>query len=136
MKFGYISSLSIASDFRRLHLGSELLGMFERRLVERKIVLISLHASTTNRTAISMYARSGFKICGKLVDFYGENQHGYEMTKKLPSTHKKSSRYKTDRCVIFRACFVFLGLLFYVFKSYFYKWSMFKQLWKERWSVL
>ena len=97
-KCGYVASLSVASNYRRLHLGSLLLHTFEQKVKEKGCVSLSLHASATNKPAVSLYTKNGFEVYDRLDDYYGKDEHGYEMVKRLDQHCKQHDRFDLKNC--------------------------------------
>ena len=104
-----------------MHLGTELLKIFEQKVKEKGCVSVSLHASVTNKPAISLYTKNGFEVYDILVDYYDKNEHGYEMLKRLDQEYTIYKQFDLESFLQSLIYVLFIFVLYYVFKVNFYK---------------
>lgn len=58
----FITSIAVKTEFRRMHIGSEILKQTKQHVKNRGCKKIVLNVYETNKTAISFYLKSGFCI--------------------------------------------------------------------------
>ena len=95
--------------------------MLEQKLREKGCVSLSLHTSVTNKPAISLYTKNGFKVYDVLVDYYDKNEHGYEMVKSLAQHRKQYKQFDSESFLKYFVCVFFIFALYFVLKVNFYK---------------
>ncbi len=78
-----ILMLSVSELNRRKKIGSSLLGEFFKVMLDEKIKFIELEVRTDNQKAKNFYIKHGFKIKGKIEDFYQDGKGAYTMIKYL-----------------------------------------------------
>lgn len=67
---GDITNIAVAPEYRRRGIGSRLLEEIIRTAAEKKLVLLTLEVRQSNRAAIAMYERYGFKRIGSRKRYY------------------------------------------------------------------
>lgn len=80
---GWISSLNVATEFRRQGLGARLLLKAEAALKAQGCMRIVLDVGIDNGSAIKLYEKSGYKRLGQKHNYYGAGRHAFEMAKDL-----------------------------------------------------
>ena len=78
-----ILMLSISTKNRRQKIGSSLLLEFLKIIVKEKVKTVELEVRTDNNKAKNFYIKHGFKIKGKIEDFYQDGKSAYTMIKTL-----------------------------------------------------
>ena len=78
-----ILMLSVSKKYRRQKIGSSLLIEFLKVMLNEKVKCIELEVRTDNQKAKNFYIRYGFKIKGKIEDFYQDSKSAYTMVKNL-----------------------------------------------------
>ncbi|MCC7447661.1 MAG: ribosomal protein S18-alanine N-acetyltransferase [Anaerolineae bacterium] len=76
---GYIGSIGVDPDVRRLGLGKALFDTFRKRAVARGAAAITLHVRPDNAPALALYRKLGFTVAAVVPDYYGEAQPGLYM---------------------------------------------------------
>lgn len=66
----YIMTLGVIASYRHLGYGAEILDKIIADSRNSGIKYIGLHVHVENRTALKFYNRRGFKILGKVIDYY------------------------------------------------------------------
>eukprot|EP00906_Rhabdomonas_costata_P026479 RCo037695 len=66
----YIITLGVHQQYRRLHLGSQLLMRLHRMLEDSGCPAVFLHCKADNYAAISFYQRHGYTIARALTNYY------------------------------------------------------------------
>lgn len=66
----YIMTLGVVASYRHLGYGAEVLDKIITDARNAGIQYIGLHVHVENRTALKFYDRRGFKILGKVNDYY------------------------------------------------------------------
>ncbi len=67
---GEITNVAVAEPSRGKGIGGLLLSEIKKEAKRRSIEKISLEVRVSNQTAIRLYERNGFQICGIRKDFY------------------------------------------------------------------
>ncbi len=81
---GYITNIAVFPDYRNQGVGSALLNHLFSFAEEKALSFISLEVRESNRTAISLYEKFGFKTEGKRKNFYTEpSEDALIMTKRF-----------------------------------------------------
>lgn len=83
---GHILSIAVSPDFRRRGIGTALLAETIRRLRRRGADRIVLEVRTSNEAAIGLYEKAGFKITGRLENYYGDGEDAYLMELEVAQT--------------------------------------------------
>jgi ribosomal-protein-alanine N-acetyltransferase len=80
---GYVVTLDVAPEHRRLGLATGLMQAVERLAVADECSALLLHVHTENAAAISFYERLGFATLHIVEAFYGEGLDALAMHKPL-----------------------------------------------------
>ena len=59
---GHVTALSIAGDYRRLHLAAELMNRLEEVSENKKALFVDLFVRKSNQVAVKMYEKLGYVI--------------------------------------------------------------------------
>ena len=78
-----ILMLSVSEKNRRQKIGSSLLIEFLKIMSNEKVKNIELEVRTDNKKAINFYMKHGFKIKGRIREFYQDGKSAYTMLKEL-----------------------------------------------------
>lgn len=83
----YIHTLFVRLEYRQKTLGSELIDLMIRKCHEHRVVFrftqVTIHAEETNRAAIRLYERLGFRHVERIDNDYGPGRHAIVMSKQL-----------------------------------------------------
>ena len=82
-QFAHIITLDVDGRFRRRSVGSRLLQDAEREALDRGARLLYLETATTNKPAIALWEKHGYREMGTIKNYYGTNQDAYQMQKRL-----------------------------------------------------
>lgn len=80
---GHIISLAIDPEYRRKGYGSYLLTALLDKLEKLGARIVRLEVRVSNKTAIRLYLKHGFKIAYTLKNFYLDGENAYVMFKIL-----------------------------------------------------
>lgn len=67
----------IAPDYRNQGLGQKLLGFMLNEIAQMNIKKIFLEVAINNQSAIKLYEKNHFKICGHRKNYYRKNDNTY-----------------------------------------------------------
>jgi ribosomal-protein-alanine acetyltransferase len=76
---GYIGSIGVDPDVRRMGLGAALFHTFKARAITHGAQAITLHVRPENAAAVALYRKLGFIVAAVVPDYYGEAQPGLYM---------------------------------------------------------
>jgi len=89
---GHVTALTVAPEYRRLHLGQNMMHLLER--ISDKVYrgyFVDLYVRLSNIKAIGMYEGLGYSVYRRVKEYYGsmgpgevENEDAYDMRKPLP----------------------------------------------------
>jgi ribosomal protein S18 acetylase RimI-like enzyme len=82
-EFAHIITLDVSEKFRRHSVGSLLLQAGEREAASRGAPSMCLETATTNKAAIALWKKHGYRENGTIENYYGRGQHAFEMQKHL-----------------------------------------------------
>jgi [ribosomal protein S18]-alanine N-acetyltransferase len=80
---GYIVTLDVLPQFRRLYVGTALLQEIERRLAENGVREAALETATDNEAAVSFWKKHGYRSRGVREGYYPNGRDAFAMTKFL-----------------------------------------------------
>jgi ribosomal-protein-alanine N-acetyltransferase len=80
---GYIVTIDVLPQYRRLHVGTALLQEIERRLAENGVREIALETATNNESAVSFWKRHGYRSRGVRENYYPNGRDAFAMAKHL-----------------------------------------------------
>ena len=66
---GYINNIAVQRKYRRMGLGSDLLGVFIRFAEAQKLSFLTLEVRDTNLAARSLYSKFGFREVGRRKNY-------------------------------------------------------------------
>lgn len=75
----HIISIAVRRDFRGRGVGSALLCTALRLLENGRVNRVYLEVRTSNKNAISLYEKAGFKVVEILRNYYSDGEDGYKM---------------------------------------------------------
>ena len=81
---GYIVTIDVLPEFRRLHVGSMLLAEIERRLAANGVREVTLETATDNDSAVAFWTKHGYRNRGIKKDYYPGGRDAFVMAKTLP----------------------------------------------------
>lgn len=67
---GYINNIAVQRKYRRMGLGSDLLGVFIRFAQAQNLSFLTLEVRDTNLAARSLYGKFGFREVGRRKNYY------------------------------------------------------------------
>lgn len=67
---GQITNIAVAPEYRRRHIAYELLGELIKEAAAQGLAVMTLEVRESNRAAIALYERFGFKTVGKRQNYY------------------------------------------------------------------
>ena len=82
-EFAHIITLDVLEPYRRQSVGSKLLGAAEREASTCGAALMYLETATTNKAAIALWKKHGYRESGTIENYYGRGQNAFEMLKQL-----------------------------------------------------
>ena len=82
-EIGHIVTLDVVAEYRRHSIGSLLLQASEREASTRGVTLMYLETATTNKAAIALWKKHGYRETATIENFYGRGQSAFEMQKRL-----------------------------------------------------
>ena len=82
-EIAHIVTLDILEPFRRQSVGSLLLQAAEQEAASRGVASMYLETATTNKAAIALWKKHGYRETGTIKNYYGRGQHAFEMLKSL-----------------------------------------------------
>jgi len=78
-----ILMLGVSKSNRRQKIGTLLLNEFLKIIINEKVKYIELEVRTDNKKAKDFYTKHGFKIKGRIKEFYQDGKSAYTMIKEL-----------------------------------------------------
>ncbi|HET6143013.1 MAG TPA: N-acetyltransferase [Candidatus Acidoferrales bacterium] len=82
-EYAHIITLDVLERFRRRSVGSLLLQTAEHEAVSHRVRSMYLETATTNKAAIALWKKHGYRENGTIENYYGRGQHAFEMQKQL-----------------------------------------------------
>ena len=82
-EFVHVITLDVLDAFRRQSIGSLLLQAAEREAASRGAAIMYLETATTNKAAIALWKKHGYRESGTIKNYYGRGQNAFEMQKRL-----------------------------------------------------
>ncbi|CAK8680095.1 unnamed protein product [Clavelina lepadiformis] len=101
---GHVTALSIAGDYRRLHLAAELMNRLEEVSENKKALFVDLFVRKSNQVALKMYEKLGYVIYRTVLDYYSSpdgdaDEDAYDM-RKPTSWDKNKTSIITQKTII------------------------------------
>ena len=84
----HVITLDVLADYRRQSVGSTLLDAAESEAAQHGASFMYLETATTNKPAIALWKKHGYRESGRIKDYYGSGQHAFEMQKQLEKKSK------------------------------------------------
>jgi ribosomal protein S18 acetylase RimI-like enzyme len=84
----HIITLDVLEAYRRMSVGSSLLEAAEREADSHGALCMYLETATTNKAAIALWKKHGYRETGTIENYYGRGQHAYEMLKPFARKSK------------------------------------------------
>lgn len=82
--FTAITKFAIAPEFRRRTLGKKFIEFILDLIRQRGGILVKLHVNTKNIAAIHLYESCGFKVIGRIENFYPSiHENAFLMEQKI-----------------------------------------------------
>jgi len=82
-ELAHIITLDILESFRRKSVGSLLLQAAEQEAASQGVTSMYLETATTNKAAIALWKKHGYRETATLEHYYGRGQNAFEMRKLL-----------------------------------------------------
>jgi [ribosomal protein S18]-alanine N-acetyltransferase len=82
-EFAHIITLDVLEPYRRQSVGSKLLRAAEREASAGGAAIMYLETATTNKAAIALWKKHGYRESGTIENYYGRGQNAFEMLKQL-----------------------------------------------------
>ena len=79
----HIITLDVLQPYRRQSIGSLLLAAAETEAAGRGAGLMYLETATTNKAAIALWKKHGYRETATIENYYGRGQNAFEMQKSL-----------------------------------------------------
>jgi len=86
--FAHIVTLDVLKPHRRQAAGTRLLEAAERAASAAGVAIMYLETATTNKAAIALWKKHGYRESGTIENYYGRGQHAFEMIKRLERNPK------------------------------------------------
>jgi ribosomal protein S18 acetylase RimI-like enzyme len=80
-ELAHIITLDVLEAYRRLSVGSSLLEAAEKEAASHDAACMYLETATTNKAAIALWKKHGYRETGTIENYYGRGQHAFEMLK-------------------------------------------------------
>jgi ribosomal-protein-alanine N-acetyltransferase len=82
-ELAHIITLDVLEACRRQSVGSLLLQAAEREAESHGAACMYLETATTNKAAIALWKKHGYRETGTIENYYGRGQNAFEMLKQL-----------------------------------------------------
>ncbi len=82
-EMAHVITLDVLENFRREGIGTRLLRAAEEAARSQGSRLIVLETATTNKAAIALWTKHGYREAGRLKNYYGAGLDGLKMQKLL-----------------------------------------------------
>ena len=86
LELAHIITLDVLESYRRQSVGSALLRAAEEEAATRGAALMYLETATTNKAAIALWKKHGYRESGTIENYYGRGQNAFAMQKRLERT--------------------------------------------------
>jgi [ribosomal protein S18]-alanine N-acetyltransferase len=80
---GHIITLDVLEEYRRQRIGSLLLSAAEKEAASRGVKQMVLETATTNKAAIALWIKHGYRQLGTIEDYYGRGRDAFRMGKEF-----------------------------------------------------
>jgi ribosomal protein S18 acetylase RimI-like enzyme len=82
-EIAHIITLDVLESYRCQSIGSLLLEAAEREAVSHGATNMYLETATTNKAAIALWEKHGYRETATIENYYGRGQNAFEMQKQL-----------------------------------------------------
>lgn len=82
-EFAHVITLDVLDQFRRQSIGSLLLQAAEQEAASHGVACVYLETATTNKAAIALWKKHGYRESGTIENYYGRGQNAFEMMKPM-----------------------------------------------------
>ena len=82
-ELAHVITLDVVEACRRRGFGSQLLEAAEQAAAARGARFMYLETATSNKPAIALWKKHGYRETAKIKDYYGRGQNAFEMQKQL-----------------------------------------------------
>ena len=82
-ELAHIITLDVLEPFRRQSVGSLLLRAAEQEAASHGAACMYLETATTNKAAIALWKKHGYRESGTIKNYYGPGRNAFEMLKQL-----------------------------------------------------
>ena len=82
-EIAHIITLDVLELYRRHSVGSLLLQAAEREAASHGVTGMYLETATTNKAAIALWKKHGYRETGTIENYYGRGQDAFEMQKRF-----------------------------------------------------
>jgi ribosomal protein S18 acetylase RimI-like enzyme len=82
-KDGYIVTMDVLEQFRRLGIATALLGEIEKRLVTNGVLRVGLETATDNHAGVAFWQKRGYRTRGVRKGYYPGRRDAHAMTKNI-----------------------------------------------------
>ena len=89
---GHIITLDVLEKYRRQGIGSLLLAAAEKEAVSRGGTRMVLETATTNKAAIALWRKHGYRQLATIESYYGPGRDAFRMSKDLGAVRDASAR--------------------------------------------
>lgn len=86
LELAHIITLDVLEAYRRQSIGSSLLQLAEQEAASQGASLMYLETATTNKAAIALWKKHGYRESGTIENYYGRGQNAFAMQKRLERT--------------------------------------------------
>ena len=89
---GHIITLDVLENYRRQGIGSLLLAAGEKEAASRGGKRMVLETATTNKAAIALWRKHGYRQLVTIEDYYGRGRDAFQMGKDLIEVRDAAKR--------------------------------------------
>lgn len=82
-KDGYIVTMDVLEEHRRLGIATSLLAEIEKRLAANGVVRVGLETATDNQAGVAFWQKHGYRTRGVRKGYYPGRRDAHAMTKKI-----------------------------------------------------
>jgi ribosomal protein S18 acetylase RimI-like enzyme len=82
-KDGYIVTMDVLEEYRRLGIATALLAEIEKRLAANGVVRVGLETATDNHAGVAFWQKHGYRTRGVRKGYYPGRRDAHAMTKNL-----------------------------------------------------
>ncbi|HKS82715.1 MAG TPA: N-acetyltransferase [Candidatus Acidoferrales bacterium] len=87
-KTGYIVTIDVLAEYRRLGAGSRLLAECETRMAAHGVHVVHLETATDNDSAVAFWQKHGYRTRSLKRGYYPGGLDAFAMTKPLEPVHR------------------------------------------------